>query len=377
MPYVDLKTIALSHALMEFRKKATIAKVAFRDLSAEMNTQRQGDTIRISYFRTPEVTDAEMTVTEPAIQTAAIRSVEMKLDFWKQSGFDIPNKDAQDTGVTWWAKAGAKYGATIADIYERFIFERILETGSNLAANRYNEPIVGSSSVASNVINARAALNKRDVTMDGRVGFVDPDAAALLLANPDFTRYDSGGQVAADSKMTGEMGTRYGIRFMETNNLPKIAAGGAGNFAVATDAVAGATTLAVDGVTGGVNAGEIVTIDGAREHIVTSGFEGTAGTISIGPALSADVSDGDPIVRRDVPSALILHPESVVVATRPALPPSGGHNDGTMDSLPDPETGFSIGIESRRVHNGIRHFFTILGGAIVARPDGVERVIHS
>ena len=361
-------------ALGAFRKRATLARLGFSDLSGAANVAGEGDEFRITKRERPgDPNDASMAAAhDAALVTPGAHKIPIQVDHWKEYHFDVSDRDAAayDLGTTFTGPA-QDYGAALADYMERQLFAS-LAGGSGFATGTQGTNPFGAN--IDDIIAARKALIKRDAyDASGTVLFINPDMEENLLKRDEFTRADFRGDPGVLTGMTGVLGRKFGVTLVMSNNIPDVARGGAGNLAANGAALKGALTLAVDGVTTGINRGELLTVDSVT-YAVNKGFTGTSGIVELDRPLEAAVADNAAVTRgvTDHPG-FMLNPYALGVIMRPAAPPLGAGADGPV-SLTDPETGFSLSLEAARIKHGTRYFISALWGSRVIEPEAVERL---
>ena len=373
------KTTLLGAAEEALAKNATLARAAYRDLSDDFNApSAQGETLRLTYIGKPAIRDVTPSGQQEAtIHEATVTKVDLPLDQWKETvPFDITDKDSHETKMNQAVQIGTTYGGALGEYIENYQYLTLAREASFYTGNRHNSALVTNNSIA-NLAGIRRALNEADAPMDGRVFLLNNAGAEAVLLSDDFRRGDIRGAAGVQTGQTGVIGQKFGFGFMEGNNNTNVEAGGAGNFAVMGAHSEGDETVAVTGVTDGVNAGEVVTI-GSAEYVVREGFTGSAGTLTLDRGLDADAGDTNAVTRRTPNNAYAGDPRSLAFAMRPTAPPEGPFgSNANVQSYTNPETGFSITVEISRGKGMNRIEFSALFGAVVGRPETIKRVIHS
>ena len=370
MAYNDFKTEILALALQAFRKRATLARFAWSDLSGAAGVSEQGDTLRITRVSHPGAPgNATMRNTPTALKTAATTKVDLVIDRWKEYHWDVSDKDNYDTGGRGFTQIAPTYGAALADYMERDLFLG-LERGSGHLNGTVATALTAANSIAA-VIGARQGLVSRDADTANMAAFVTPASAAILLATPAFTTADMAGQQGIFAGMTGALGTKYGFAFAESNNIPAIAKGHANNPNVNGAVSIGDQTITVDGAgAGGIDPGELLT-NGGNTYAVVLGIGGTAGTITIDRPAVAAIADNQVLTRGDANTPnLGITPDALAVAMRPTAAPQSA---GDVMSIVDPETGFSLTLEVARIVHGTRYYISALWGSRVTNAGSVQR----
>ena len=133
----------------------------------------------------------------------------------------------------------------------------------------------------------------------------------------------------------------------------------------------GDQTITVDGAgAGGIDPGELLT-NGGNTYAVVLGIGGTAGTVTIDRPAVAAIADNQVLTRGDANTPnLGITPDALAVAMRPTAPPQAG---GDLQSIVDPETGFSLTLEVARIVHGTRYYISALWGSRVTNAGSVQR----
>ena len=372
MAFTDFKTTFLAMALAALRKRATLARLAYTDLSGIMNAAKQGDNVKITYVSKPVVSNASMSNTEPAVLNPTTSTLEFAISQWKQVYFDVSDADAASLTLASMRQVATTYGDTLADYIERYYFGLLSRFVSTVVGTYGTTPFATNTDL---VADARKAIAKRDGLTGGMAFLVDPDAAGNLLKLSTFTSASDRGQAGAAAGLTGDLGARLGFRFAESNNIPGVTRGSAGASATATVAIGG-TRVPVDAAgSAGVADGELVTID-SNLYAVRKGFSGVSGTIVLNRPLTTGVSNNEAIARQAThANNWALDPAALAVVMRPSVPPQLFSGDGNLQALVDPVTGFSLTLEVKRISHGTRYILSALFDGAVVRQERIQRLV--
>lgn len=149
------------------------------------------------------------------------------------------------------------------------------------------------------IVDVREIQNKLKMPMEGRYMVLNTTTESDLLRLDLFSRFDVSGD--AVTQRTGQLGPKFGYNFFMSQNMPEVpmfngTARLAGAINLAAGYAAGATVLAVDGITGAAVTGAWVMIDGLPYRITAhSETTGNTTSITLGWGLYRAVVDNAPI----------------------------------------------------------------------------------
>lgn len=260
----------------------------------------------------------------------------------------------------------------------------------------------GTTPFASSVADAtqvRKVLNEQLCPLDMRAGVVDFAAEANMLALAQFSDAEKIGSNGV--KLYGEIGMKYGIQWVADNHVVWHTAGVPGGTPAvnkATGYAAGATSIAVDGLTsstGYYRRGDIITFAGHTQTYVvtneadisaTTGITGDKGVVAnasgeiaeltISPPLKAPVADNAAITLKASHRVnLVFHPGAFAFATRPLVASTVDLELGSrIMSITDPVTNLSLRLEVVRQRKQVVWEFDILWGCKIVRPEFAARL---
>lgn len=130
---------------------------------------------------------------------------------------------------------------------------------------------------AADIALARKAANLQQISKSNRIGLVNDDLEAILLAEDVFHKFDTRGQPAVNALMEADMGRLMGINWFSSVNMPDVArtpgtATATLDNALDASNLQGLNVLTIDnGTAAPFNAGDKIQIAGAkRAFTVTS-----------------------------------------------------------------------------------------------------------
>jgi N4-gp56 family major capsid protein len=201
-----------------------------------------GDTVHIGSLSNPTIGDYAKNVTVINPETLTTTDQTLVIDQAKYFAFEVDDVDARqvrDNGSLM-SRAAQQAAYGLAAATDTFLLTK-MTTGA-LAGNILAPQDVTSATPGaaySIVLKLKLALDKQNVTQDGRFLLVSPDFYAVLLSDPRFVdaaQYGSNAPV-----QNGEVGRVLGFSVMVSNNLPAGTAGTGGevsNFVIAGHSMA-------------------------------------------------------------------------------------------------------------------------------------------
>lgn len=357
-------------AVEALRKRATLARMAWTDLSGAFTPADHRETLRINYVQPGAVNrnaaDAENWGT-PNQPTNT--KIEMKVDqFWEQE-YLLKDRDHDTMSVEDARTIGRTYGNKFGDEIEAFLFETLGAYCQNYSGTAGTAPFASNVDLIADV---RAEFEKRDVDMGSLAWINDPANAKDLLKRQDFVAADYRGAEGARSGLSGMIGRRLGFDFATSNNIP--AKQSAGTILVNGAASAGATEINVDGVnaTAGIRRGERITI-GSNSYGVVEGFSGASGKLVLDRGLVAAVAD-NAAVTTHAARGFALDPSYLAVAFRPSVSQTADYAD--IMPIVDPETGFSLTLEQvRQKHRTVYNLSAVFGARTLRDAEGIQGIL--
>ena len=137
---------------------------------------------------------------------------------------------------------------------------------------------------------------------------------------------------------------------------------------------AGATTIEVDGGSGTMLVGDIVTSAGHDQPYVVA--EALASNqFRIAPGLQAAVADDAAVTLKATHVVnLVFHRDAIAFATRPLEGTVRPGLGSVVETAVDPESGLALRLEVTRQHKLTRYAFDLLWGAALVRPELAVRL---
>ena len=204
------------------------------------------------------------------------------------------------------------------------------------------------------------------------------NTAAGVNVRTDAAMFNANQSGSVDVREQGILINAHGINLRETGQAASHTKGTLGGTPLTdvTDAV-GSTTIAVNGSTGTIVAGDVVQFGGAgQQYVANSGFSGTGDITLNGSGLITAVDNDTAVaIANDYTANSVFHRNAIELAMRAPAVPSVG--DAADDSLivQDPHSGMVFEV---RIYKGYRRTLLEVGavwGVKVWKPDFVTTIL--
>jgi hypothetical protein len=212
----------------------------------------------------------------------------------------------------------------------------------------------------------RKILDDNGAPGSGRSLVINTAAGAALRTLGQLTKANEAGQ--SMTLRDGELMNMHGFSIRESAQINDATAGGGASYLLNGALAVGATTVTVDGGSGTILAGDIVTI-GSNKYVVATALSGGSFTINA-PGIVAAAADNLAItVNATSARNLAFSSDAIVLATRLPIFPSQGDLAIDNEIITDPRTGISFDL---RVYPGdgmVLYRIHALWGWKVAKPN--------
>lgn len=328
-----------TQALSQLKMSLGMAGTVYRGFEQERARYGIGEYINL---RRP-ATFTAASAPASTVQDLATESVQIHLNNWKEVTF----------GVTDAEKA---YGGQrlIAEHIQPAAYAIGRAINSSLHALADDVPWfhdIQSTPDVTDVINPSKSLFQNGVLRDPSNLFfaVDPTFGASLKGLAAFSQNQGSAGAGVQTQITGLIGTRYGMQFYETQEIPSHTKGTASTGTLALNGAhsRGATTIAADAgsVTGTLVAGDTFVIAGNTQRYAVTATSTASGnafaSISITPALVADYADDAVItVRLDNHTENLAYHRNAFALV--IVPMDDQNPGGSTFTAVDEESGLSV-----------------------------------
>lgn len=375
----------LARGLMALRQRVLMPSHVNTDWSLEF--ARKGDTVNVPVSAAATVSDVTPGPVPPTPASLVQATFPLTVDQWKKTDFHLRDdelvkidKDEHFMPLQMWEAFKALANTINVHIWSKYKgVYGFVGTGGTV-------PFVSDGSAA---INARKTLAQQLCPKGSRVGMVNLDAEANMLALAMFRDASQSGKDAV--VIDGEVGKFYGIDWKSDDHIPThtstaftagavtvngvnaINAGTADNGRTGTISIAKATN------TSPLVAGDIFTIAGfTQTYAVVTAVTLAVGntTVTIAPALQAATAGGEAITLKATHVVnMVFQREAFCYATRPLLQTSVDLATGRqMASLSDPLSGLVFRLEVLNEYKQTAWELDALFGADCVRPEFACRI---
>ena len=306
--------------------------------------------------------------TPPSTADMTLSTVNVPLSSWNEAPFYMTDKDMLEVQQD---KLPGVVEAALASIVSTIDADILIaaDAGCGLA----DDQGAGIFAAIGDVIEPGTLLNRNKVARAARSCVFDSTAEAALLAMTQFTSADYQTSFPMETGMVGPE-PKLGMQWWMDQNVQTHTCGTSSAKAVNRSGgyAAGTKVLTVDGGSGTMLAGDVVTI-GSYNYGVAS-LAGTVLTLNQG--LVAAVADNDTITLIDPSSThtanIAMARDAIVFCSRPF---QSSNSAIASQTISDPVSGLSLRLEVTREHKRDRWSIDCLYGTKVVRPEGVIKII--
>jgi len=228
-------------------------------------------------------------------------------------------------------------------------------------------------STLADAAQARKILDDNGAPTSGRSMVINTAAGAALRTLGQLTKANEAG--GSMTLRDGELLNLHGFSVRESAQINNATAGTGASYLVNDASLsAGDTTIAVDGGSGTILAGDIVTI-GNHKYVVATALGGGSFTINA-PGLKEDIADNAAVtVNATSARNLAFSSDALLLATRLPIFPSEGDLAIDSEIITDPRTGISFDL---RVYPGdgmVLYRIHALWGWVAKKPEHAAIVL--
>jgi len=228
-------------------------------------------------------------------------------------------------------------------------------------------------STLADAAQARKILDDNGAPTSGRSMVINTSAGAALRTLGQLTKANEAG--GSMTLRDGELLNLHGFSVRESAQINNATAGTGASYLINdASATAGDTTITVDGGSGTILAGDIVTI-GNHKYVVATALSGGSFTINA-PGLMENVADNAAVtVNATSARNLAFSSDALLLATRLPVFPSAGDLAIDNEIITDPRTGISFDL---RVYPGdgmVLYRIHALWGWVAKKPEHAAIVL--
>ena len=377
----------LSRGLLALRENAVMPRLVNRSIGD--GAREKGDTIDIPLSAAATTRTVTPAVTQAANVDFTPTKVQLPLDQWKESPFQLSDKelaeiDADDSFIPMQTSEAIKALANGIDSFILGKFTGIWNYSGTAATTPFATNLDAFRDARKNMNKDLSPLADRRVVLDA-----DAEANAVVLEQflAADRRGDQGGIIQ------GEIGQKLGYQWFLDQNIPTHTVGtwtvtGAGRTEVKATATINTSTMIWQGnsstVTNGGNVvvGDIFTVTGDSQAYVVK----TAASVAVAAQATLAIIFSPPL-RATIAAAatvslkgshvvnLAFHRDAFAFASRPlAESQIAGGLGSIFSTMVDPVSGIALRLEVNRQYKQTTWAFDSLYGAVLVRPELAARI---
>lgn len=256
--------------------------------------------------------------------------------------------------------------------------EADIQAAARIAASR-GTGTAGTTPFATNLgdtAQVRKILDDNGAPQSNRSLIIDTTAGANLRTLAQLTKANEAGTVM--TMRDGELLNLHGMSVKESNAVQPVTKGTGASFLVNSGGglAKGATTIPVDGGTGTILAGDIVTFAGdSNKYVVTEALAGGSFKIG-GPGLRLAVADNAAVTVGNNFTANVAFAKSALVlaARQPALP-SDGDLAKDRTTVVDPRSGLAFEIAMYPQYRQMQYEISLAWGVKGIKPEHIALLL--
>lgn len=376
----DLSVVApklLAQGLMALRENAVMPRLVNRDYEAE--AAQKGTTVTIPIPSAIADRAVAPNVVPPASVDSAPTQALIPLDQWREAPFHLTDREVLESMNGVIPMQASEAIKSLVNYANAFIMSKYKGVYGQFGT-------AGTTPFATDTSDAtgpRKILNNQLAPLDSRRFVIDPDAEANALNLRAFQDMSFSGSAAGI--VEGQINRKMGFDWYMDQQVPTHTKGVATGTPLSNGVTAiGATSVPTDGWTndtvGILLEGDLISFAGhSQSYVVTADADSGAttgpATLSIAPALQAQVNDGEAItVVNDHVVNLAFHRDAFAFASRP-LQDSAEGLGSIIETATDPVSGLSLRLEISRQHKQTQFSYDMLFGAALVRRELVTRLL--
>lgn len=318
----------------------------------------------------PTITTSAVTAanTPPATADITLSSVNVPLSNWNEAPFYMTDKDLLEVQQD---KLPGVVESALASIVAKIDTDILVaaDQGCGLADDQGTAPFAN----IGNALKAGELLNQNKVARTARSCIFDPAAESALLSLEQFTSADYQTSFPIQTGMVGPE-PKLGMQWWMDQNVATHTCGTSSAKAVNNGAgyPIGTKVLTVDGGSGTMLAGDVVTIGNFNYGVASL----VSTTLTLNQGLMEAVADDAAITLIDASSThtanIAMARDALVFCSRPF---QASNSAIASQTISDPISGLSLRLEVTREHKRDRWSIDALYGTKVVRPEGVIKII--
>lgn len=381
LPNTDTSTeklAILGRGLESFLGNVQMLGAVNADLSEEL--AKPGDTIN---FNEPIVVGTKAITpsnTQPAPTGLTTKARTLTLDQWRGSNpFGLTHKEKQELFQNGGRFVNSQVGQAAVELAEETnlfllgLYKKVYNVVGTAATTPFQSSVAGATDAIQKLIEFKTRMTRGQM-----FGVLDPTAANYFKQLSQFSDADKVGDQGL--KITGIMGERYGIRWLEDQQVIFHTAGVPGGTPLTNGSASiGATSIPMDGMTistGTYKNGDIITFAGhsqtyAIQADATANGSGQA-TLSIQPPLKTAVSDNAAITLKASHRVNLVFNRKAFYFAQRAL---GVPDPARFAEITDDRHGLSLRLEQMNQYKQEAYELDLLYGGSCIFPEYAVRLM--
>lgn len=203
-----IPTIWSARLLANLDKAFVYPSAVNRDYEGEI--KQYGDTVKINQLGNVTVSDYTGTLSDP--EELSSTQTLLVIDQRKSFNFKVEDIDKVQANVSLIDKGMARAGVAIADAIDQYIATFVSQATIKVG-NTTTPTAITKDNAYDTLVDLGVALNKKNVSKQGRFVILPPDFIGLLSKDPRFTKNEN-------VLTNGVVGTVAGFELRESNNVP-------------------------------------------------------------------------------------------------------------------------------------------------------------
>jgi hypothetical protein len=347
--YIEI--LFAQRGLATLKNALRMGNAVYRGYESERNSSFiKGNVINVRRPGTFTVENAPSTAQDVVTDEVAIT-----LDQWKEVKFKLPDNEGAWVNEQFMRDHIDRAAYEIANHIDSVLHTKALEFGPFTLIDPSNDGV-------------DLTLKGRKALLDNKVPMMDPSMLTYafsptveqaLLSETAFAQYQGSGGAGVNTQQTGELGIRYGMRHVVTQNTASFVGGGkTSGSSVKVNAGAGQTlakdtsTIPLDGLsTGGVGKFDrLVFANHSQVYTVvsdTADASSGALTVTISPSLRVAVADNVDVTVTNFTSGTrvanpMFHRDALALVLAPLPDNMGQRTAAAVATVTDPDSGLSL-----------------------------------
>lgn len=365
----------LAQGLVTLRENAIMPRLVNRRY--EEQAGMKGSTVDVPIFSAIDAVDVVPGATAPAGQDVTPETVPIALNNWKESAFQMNDKEIQEAMEGVVSGQLSEAAKAIANAVDKSILA-LYKTVPNVSGTAGATPFA---TTIADFTDAMVHMDEELSPVDMRSVVLSPRAQGNAVKLPEFLRADHTGSQADATIIKGMIGEKIGSLWYMDQNLPTHTSGVPGGTPLTSAAhAAGVKAVALDGLAaaGTYKAGDVISFAGSTQtYAIAADVTAAAGVVlvQLTQPLRAAVADNAAVTLVASHKVnLHFHRDAFALASRPFKDLVIG-GQSLVQSAIDPITGLVMRLEVVRQHKQTRWSFDCLWGVGAIRPYHAVRIL--